>query len=92
MLRPIHVFRVIRFMGILCEVQFHFASIVAIKAYSHFPYNIVRATDQVELFEYPKTRMEEAKRSDFYSLFTLGKQGAIQGPDADASHKALQGN
>ena len=52
----------------------------------------MRATDQVELFEYPKTRMEEAKRSDFYSLFTLGKQGAIQGPDADASHKALQGN
>ena len=87
-----YVFRVIRFMGILCEVQFHFASIVAIKAHSHFPYNIVRATDAIELFESPKSRMEEAKRSDFYSLFTLGVQGAITGPDADAPHKTVHGN
>ena len=86
---------VIRYTGVLCEVQFHFESILAIKAYSHFPYNIERASDAIELFEFPRiaTNMESVVREQIYALYSLGRHGAIhEAGDESAIQHTVPGN
>ncbi|KAJ1455238.1 hypothetical protein M885DRAFT_520533 [Pelagophyceae sp. CCMP2097] len=51
------VLQIICFQGLLCEVQFHFAAVLDLKAFSHAAYNIIRVDAQncyamQELFEH----------------------------------------
>ena len=60
--------QVVLFDGLLCEVQFHFASTLPLKAFSHAAYNLRRPDDKdlgafKTLFEYPSINMQDHTRS-----------------------------
>lgn len=63
---------------ILCEIQFHFSSIVATKAFSHAAYNIVRALDPIELFDFPKSNMATVTYKDILSKIKITDNESLQ--------------
>jgi hypothetical protein len=61
------VLQVVEFEGFLCEVQFHFAATLPLKAFSHAAYNVQRPEDidlngLKTIFDFPFTHMEEESR------------------------------
>ena len=63
------VLQVVEFREFLCEVQFHFAATLPLKAFSHAAYNIRRPDDRDlsafnTIFEFPSILMETKTRTE----------------------------
>ena len=63
------VLQVVEFEGFLCEVQFHFAATLPLKAFSHAAYNVQRPEDinlngLETIFDHPTINMEEQSRDN----------------------------
>ena len=57
-----------RFDGLLCEVQFHFATTLPLKAFSHAAYNLRRPEEKDlnafdTVFDFPAVMMEQQMTS-----------------------------